>query len=159
LSDRLAVMRAGKFEQSGEIEAVYERPRTRFVGQFLGSCNLLDAAIAERRGESIVVDTALGPLRLAAAALGRLDRRSFSLAIRPEKVLVLPASEGAGENRFAARVAQIIYIGSETHYILEAGSGRLTAYALNAGAGAATYAVGDSCVAALPSSSLVVLED
>ncbi len=159
MSDRIAVMKAGRIEQVDESHHLYERPRTRFVGQFLGSCNLLDAAVRERRGESVVVDTAVGPLRLESGALGTLDRRSFSLAIRPEKVLVLPPSEGAGENRVTARVAQIIYIGSETHYMLEAGSARLMAYALNAGAGAPTYSVGDSCVAALPSSSLVVLED
>jgi spermidine/putrescine transport system ATP-binding protein len=159
MSDRIAVMKAGKIEQVDESHRLYERPRTRFVGQFLGSCNLLDAAVRERRGESVAVDTAVGPLRLPLGALGTLDRRSFGLAIRPEKVLVLPSSEGAGENRVAARVSQIIYIGSETHYILEVGSARLTAYSLNAGIGAPTYSVGDSCVAALPASSLIVLED
>jgi ABC-type Fe3+/spermidine/putrescine transport system ATPase subunit len=46
MSDRIAVMRAGKIEQLGEAHALYERPRNRFVGQFLGSCNLLLVGIA-----------------------------------------------------------------------------------------------------------------
>ena len=40
MSDRIAVMRQGKIEQMGASAALYERPRTRFVSQFLGACNI-----------------------------------------------------------------------------------------------------------------------
>jgi spermidine/putrescine transport system ATP-binding protein len=159
MSDRIAVMRAGRIEQLDESRRLYERPRTRFVGQFLGSCNVLEASVRERRGESAVVDTPVGRLRVEARDAQAASRHSFSLAIRPEKVAVLPGTEAPGENRVPVRVAQLIYIGSETHYVLEAGAARLTAYAMNAGAGSPAYAVGESAVAFLPASSLVVLED
>src|SRR6185503_9214344 len=46
MSDRIAVMNNGKYEQLGDPEALYERPKTRFVAGFLGVSNLLPATIA-----------------------------------------------------------------------------------------------------------------
>ena len=159
MSDRIAVMRAGRIEQLDEARRLYERPRTRFVGQFLGSCNLLDATVRERRGADVFVETGAGPLRLPSGGAEAERRAGFCLAIRPEKIRVRPAAESAGENRFPARVAQLIYIGSETHYVLMAGSLKLIAYALNAGSGAPAFGIGEAVVAELPAESLVVLED
>jgi spermidine/putrescine transport system ATP-binding protein len=160
MSDRIAVMRAGRIEQLDEARRLYERPRTRFVGQFLGSCNLLDATVRERRGADLLVETGAGLLRLPeAGGEAAHGRGAFCLAIRPEKIRVRPAAESAGENRFPARVAQLIYIGSETHYVLTAGPQTLTAYALNAGPGAPAFGIGENVVAELPAGSLVVLED
>ncbi len=159
MSDRIAVMRAGRIEQLDESRKLYERPRTRFVGQFLGSCNLLEATVRERRGEELRVETPAGPLRLPGGGEAPAGRTSFWIAIRPEKVAVLPPSGSSGENVFTARVAQLIYIGSETHYVLEAGRATLTAYAMNAGTGSPPFAVGDSVAAVLPADSLIVLED
>src|SRR6185369_896216 len=45
LSDRIAVMDHGEVAQIGAPEEVYNRPRTRFVAQFLGNCNLIDIEI------------------------------------------------------------------------------------------------------------------
>ncbi|HEY8278347.1 MAG TPA: ABC transporter ATP-binding protein [Bdellovibrionota bacterium] len=42
LSDRIAVMRAGKIEQVGTPEEVYKRPRSRFVAEFVGQANFFD---------------------------------------------------------------------------------------------------------------------
>jgi spermidine/putrescine transport system ATP-binding protein len=159
MSDRIAVMRAGRIEQLDASRSLYERPRTRFVGQFLGSCNLIDATARERQGTAALVDTAIGPLRVEPGPPPAAGRLSFSLAIRPEKITVLPPSQAAGENRVAVKVKQLIYIGSETHYVLEAGPATLTAYAMNAGTGAPAFGVGESATAVLPAASLVVLED
>lgn len=160
MSDRIAVMRAGVIEQMDESRRLYECPRTRFVGQFLGSCNLLEATVRERRGDGATVTTPIGLLKVEFGAdVPEASRRSsFSLAIRPEKIVLSSAGE-AGENRIPVRVAQLIYIGSETHYVLEAGEGTLTAYAMNAGAGSRAYGVGESATAWLPPPALVLLED
>ncbi len=48
MSNRIAVMRAGKIEQLGTPEELYERPATEFVAGFLGVSNLLDAEVAAR---------------------------------------------------------------------------------------------------------------
>ncbi len=155
MSDRIAVMRAGRIEQLDQARQLYERPRTRFVGQFLGSCNILEGILRE----GARVESAVGPLRLEEGGGERTAGSRVTLAIRPEKIAVLPPSVPPGENRVPVRVGRLIYIGSETHYVLEAGAERLTAYAMNSGTGAPAFAVGDSAVAVLPPASLVVLED
>jgi spermidine/putrescine transport system ATP-binding protein len=161
MSDRIAVMRAGVIEQMDESRRLYERPRTRFVGQFLGSCNLLEATVRERREGGATVVTPIGTLNVefGADVPEAARRSSFSLAIRPEKIVLSSAGEAGGENRVPVRVAQLIYIGSETHYVLDVGEGTLTAYAMNAGAGSRAYGVGQPATAWLPPSALVLLED
>jgi len=160
MSDRIAVMRAGRIEQMDESRRLYERPRTRFVAQFLGSCNLLDATIRESRGRSLSVDTPVGNLVVDRDEEGEQSQRSsLSLALRPEKIVLSADGNSDRGNRVAVRVAQRIYVGSETHYVLEAGHETLLACALNAGSEASSYAVGQAAFAWLPPRALVVLED
>jgi spermidine/putrescine transport system ATP-binding protein len=160
MSDRIAVMRGGRIEQMDDSRKLYERPRTRFVAQFLGSCNLLEAELRERRGGEAIAATPLGSLKLALGpeTAAPPEKSSIRLAIRPERVVLFPKGAG-GENRVSVRVAQLIYIGSETHYVLEAGSETLTAYTMNAGSGAPAYAVGEEATAWLPPAALVLLDD
>jgi len=48
MSDRIAVMSRGKVEQIGAPTEIYERPRTRFVADFIGEINLLDESVRPR---------------------------------------------------------------------------------------------------------------
>src|SRR6188474_2737842 len=50
MSDRIAVMNRGHYEQLGDPESLYERPTTRFVAGFLGVSNLLPATVTSRDG-------------------------------------------------------------------------------------------------------------
>ena len=161
MSDRIALMRAGKIEQLGEADMIYERPRTRFVSQFLGSCNLFAGKATGRDGDALVVETALGKLRAEGYGCSAEDRGEFTLAIRPEKLyLTAPDSDNAkGENRVPVVVKQLIYIGSETHYLLDANGHELITYAMNARVGSQGFDIGQHAVAYLPAAALVVLED
>jgi spermidine/putrescine transport system ATP-binding protein len=157
MSDRIAVMRAGKIEQMGEAESIYERPRTRYVSTFLGSCNLLDATVRQRNATGAIVSTLAGELRVASGTLP--DRDKFTIAIRPEKVSLCAPGEGAGENRIPVKVEQLLYIGSETHYLLRAGQQTLTAEAMNVKVGSQGFDIGADAVAYLPAGGLLVLDD
>jgi spermidine/putrescine transport system ATP-binding protein len=161
MSDRIAVMRAGKIEQMGEAEALYEQPRTRYVSQFLGSCNLLDAKVKRRGAMDALVDTPVGELRVEfSRQTGDAAKRDkFTLAIRPEKVTLCAPNEGAGENRIKVRVEQLIYVGSETHYILRTGPQTLSAEAMNVKVGSQGFDIGQEAVAYLPPGGLLVLDD
>ena len=55
MSDRIAVMRAGRIEQLGTPEELYERPTTAFVAGFLGVSNLLEGEVAGRDGSLVTV--------------------------------------------------------------------------------------------------------
>jgi spermidine/putrescine transport system ATP-binding protein len=161
MSDRIAVMNAGQIVQMGESESLYERPRKRFVAQFLGSCNLLDATVKRRGATDATVQTPVGELRVEIEAkpaeAARHDR--FTLAIRPEKVTLCRPEDCQGENRIKVRVEQLIYVGSETHYILRAGPQTLSAEAMNVKVGSQGFDIGQEAVAYLPAAGLLVLDD
>jgi spermidine/putrescine transport system ATP-binding protein len=158
MSDRIAVMRAGRIEQLGEAHALYERPRNRFVGQFLGSCNLFGGRVTSSDAETLVVETAAGPLRAVRHADDPPLGGTASLAVRPEKLaLVSPFREG--DNVFPARIDQVVYIGSESHYRLASPLGALTAYVMNSLLGPSGLEVGAAVGVFVPPSAVVVLED
>src|SRR6266568_2400901 len=83
LADRVAVMRDGQVLQLAPPKTLYERPANRFVADFVGTNNLVPGEVQERRGDQLVVDTALG--RLRAIPNGAVAGRCV-LAIRPENV-------------------------------------------------------------------------
>jgi len=125
LSDRVAVMKDGHVLQVGPPKELYERPRTRFVADFVGTNNLVPGRVAERRGDRWVVETALGRLE-AIAAPGAPAADRCVLAIRPENVGVVPgavAGAGAGGNAVAGRVALVSYLGNTLRYDVETASG------------------------------------
>jgi spermidine/putrescine transport system ATP-binding protein len=156
LSDRIAVMRDGKIQQLGNAESLYERPRTRFVSQFLGSCSLLDAKVKQQTTDSFIVETAVGELRATGAAP---SRQNFTLAIRPEKVRLSLPGTGPAENAVPVRIHELIYVGSETHYELQAGGQVLRAELMNSSVGSQGFTVGQEVVAYLPPGALIVLDD
>ncbi|MBK9517822.1 MAG: ABC transporter ATP-binding protein [Anaeromyxobacter sp.] len=158
MSDRIAVMRAGKIEQLGEVRALYERPRNRFVGQFLGSCNLLEGAVESSSPEELTLASPVGTLRARRRPGDPGAVGTLTLAIRPEKVRLLP-DFGKGENRFECIVEQLIYTGNASHYHLRCGQQKIKAEVMNAAAGAVERQVGQRVAVELPADSLVVLED
>jgi spermidine/putrescine transport system ATP-binding protein len=158
MSDRIAVMRAGRIEQLGEAEAIYERPRTRFVGSFLGSCNFFSGRVVSVNAKELVIDAGPGTLRAARTAGDPEPGAEATLAIRPEKVTLVAPGE-LRENVFPARVEEVIYIGSESHYILSSPFGRLTVYVMNSVLSLAELDLGDEIEVFLPPSALVTLEE
>jgi ABC-type Fe3+/spermidine/putrescine transport system ATPase subunit len=108
--------------QVGPPRELYERPRTRFVADFVGTNNLVpgevqggDTRDATARSGELLVSTALGPLR--AIASGAHSGRCV-LAVRPENVAVGGARAGDG-NRVAGRISLISYLGNTLRYDVE----------------------------------------
>jgi spermidine/putrescine ABC transporter ATP-binding subunit len=122
LSDRVAVMRDGRVLQLGRPRELYERPRTRFVADFVGTNNLVPGTVNGRDGEALVVGTALGPIR-ARAASGVGPGQACVLAIRPENVTV----GGTDGNRVTGRVTLVAYLGNTLRYDVDAGGTALKA--------------------------------
>jgi spermidine/putrescine transport system ATP-binding protein len=151
MSDRIAVMNEGRLVQLGTGEELYERPRTRFVAQFLGGCNLLRATVRTRHGKEIVAVTAIGELRLQSSD----SRSEFTVAIRPEKISVANTS---AINQFTGVVAETTYTGPETHSLVRIAGETLRVVAVNA-PGSARVHPGEKIPVNLPSSALTVLED
>lgn len=63
LSDRIAVMNAGKVLQIGTPRELYEKPQNRFVADFIGTNNLLEGRVKELNGDLAVIETHLGEMK------------------------------------------------------------------------------------------------
>src|SRR4051794_24210683 len=137
MADRIAVMNAGRIEQLGAPDELYERPRTAFVAGFLGVSNLLSGS-ATPDGIVSVDGT---QIRVAPEALGGRSGR-VAVGIRPEKIQL----GEDGENRVPGEVKERAYIGVSTQYIVETEAGELSVYVQNAGPQAALAAPGDRVV-------------
>jgi spermidine/putrescine transport system ATP-binding protein len=158
MADRIAVMRAGRIEQMGEAAALYERPRNRFVGGFLGSVNLLEGSVTRAVPGEFLVETPAGVLRATADERAQVPAGKVTLAIRPEKVRVV--TDGSqGENRVGATIENVIYVGSSSQYLLRAGPLSFTTHSMNAGAGPRGLRAGERVQVELPAGCLIVLED
>jgi len=157
-SDRIAVMNAGRIEQLDVPEELYERPRTRFVAQFLGSCNLMEGTVQSRSDSFVSVQTAAGVLKVDSASSEQtLGRERLTLAIRPEKVVLNPVN--VDSNCLRARIEALVYNGAETQYLLRSGGQTLRGCLMNARSGQPGLRVGDEITAHLPPDGLILLED
>jgi putative spermidine/putrescine transport system ATP-binding protein len=102
MSDRLAVFNAGRIEQVGSPADVYERPATPFVAGFVGASNLIGGAVAQ-------------------AIVGR----EGTFTVRPEKIHLTEPTQAVREGEMTAlgRVAEVVYLGADTRYVVRLDAG------------------------------------
>ena len=100
MSDRIAVMSQGRIEQLERTEALYERPRTRFVADFLGVKNILEARV-EAVASGLALLRLSGGLALRAADDGGYGvGAAVTIGVRPERMEF--AEAGAARAELAA---------------------------------------------------------
>ena len=111
MSDRIVVMNAGRIEQAGTPADIYEKPRSRFVAEFVGAINLVSGRmVAHEPATGLVrVETPFGPL-LATATTDGPTSGAVDVCFRPERVRFVP--DGTATNVIRARVAGLTYLGS-----------------------------------------------
>ena len=135
MSDRIAVMNAGRLQQVGVPQDVYELPATSFVASFLGASNLLEGEIEGISGDIAKVRLAAGGT--VALPEARLPGSSGPVAVgvRPEKLHIQPtdASElDRADNAIEATVTSSTYTGVSTSYECATSDGtRLVVYVQN----------------------------
>ena len=91
LSTRIAVMDRGRFIQTGTPTEIYEYPRDRFVADFIGSANILDAKVVSNLEGTIEVSTYLG--KFAFKSNSNISEGSdLFVGLRPEKISISKAA-------------------------------------------------------------------
>ena len=129
LSDRIAILDAGRIVQSGPPRAVYERPRTVFAADFLGDANFFTGrargggrVLASWGRELVTGETVEGAQALEGT------RGEVTLAVRPEKLRIARVGEPepGGANRLAGTVASVLYAGSTVTYRVACGEVEVT---------------------------------
>ncbi len=117
LSDRVAILRAGRIEQIGTPESVYDAPANKFVAGFLGEANLLEAE-APGDGQCRLIGGGHF-IEMQARAGKQPGRGNGTLFIRPERVRIHPARPVTdARNVFVARVEDRIFQGATLALIL-----------------------------------------
>jgi spermidine/putrescine transport system ATP-binding protein len=135
MSDRIAVMNRGRYEQLDNPESLYERPKTLFVAGFLGVSNLLpatrDGSDNGYAGFRLSDGTAV---RVPSALLDGRDGTAIALGVRPEKIRMLEPAKDVpeGMNRVPGTVTHASYLGVSTQYIVTLPDGhRVTVFEQN----------------------------
>jgi spermidine/putrescine transport system ATP-binding protein len=126
MSDRIAVMRAGQVEQLGTPEELYERPRTRFVADFIGTSNLLTGSVDSIDGNVALVRLTSGETCLTTWSDRLHVGAGVELSVRPEAVVLHDRNGDAGSTQpgaIAARVEQVAYLGGNVQYIVRSNGG------------------------------------
>jgi iron(III) transport system ATP-binding protein len=124
MSDRVAVMSAGRVQQIGAPEDVYRAPANRFVAEFVGRVNLIKGTVSTVDGGAVVVDVDGTGLKLKALAeRPPAAAAEVTVAVRPEAVRlgVAGSGDGNGTNTFDASVHAVSFLGDHYEYELEAG--------------------------------------
>jgi putative spermidine/putrescine transport system ATP-binding protein len=123
MSDRVAVMNAGRLEQVGAPAEIYDRPRTRFVAEFIGEINLFDGTL--RDGRFTLADGRAVPAPAGAPG-------AVTLGLRPERARLVTNGEGVLDGT----VADVSFLGDQVVYTVEAGGHRLLVKERNPGGSA-----------------------
>ena len=135
MSDRVAVFNHGRIVQTGTPTDVYERPSIRFVADFVGGSNVIDAAFA-----------------------GRLGLASGSYSLRPEKIEILAevATATSGRRSFAGVIETVLYQGAVRRIRVVEGEFGLNAVVPSGGP---DFAPGTAVRAEFPDAALHRMED
>lgn len=120
MSDRLAVMRAGRIEQIGEPADVYYEPATRFVASFIGKSNLLPCEVVQRGDRWVAIHNGL---RLELP--GDQEPGPATAAIRYEAISISPSGAAASDSPIPASVEDVIFLGEGQEIIAKTGEVRL----------------------------------
>ncbi|MFM2098279.1 MAG: ABC transporter ATP-binding protein [Chloroflexi bacterium] len=117
MSDRIAVMNKGRYEQLAGPETLYERPATRFVAGFVGASNLLEGKIGSD-GADWTVTLASGGVIRAPKTLGEIGSGG-AIGVRPEKLSLLEPGQQSKGNTLQGTVVDTSYLGVITQYVVE----------------------------------------
>jgi putative spermidine/putrescine transport system ATP-binding protein len=135
MADRVAIFNEGRIAQVGSPTDIYERPRSRFVADFVGSSNVLSPAFCS----------------------GTAATASWT-SLRPEKIRVYPPDEDVpAEHAHADGIIKVIsYQGSVTRFRVDTGGLRITA---EMPADGAAFNEGESVRLIWPRSAMITMED
>ena len=163
MSDRIAVMNEGRILQLGSPGEIYERPRNRFVADFIGQTNFLDVDVVGVGGDFVAVDLPGSGRLHARHPDGMAPAGRMTLAVRPEKISLLddlPAGESSGWDRITGRLTEIVYVGTFTHYMLGLPGGQvLTLHRQNRAVGEAEHLIGEPLTVVFNPQSAALLVD
>jgi spermidine/putrescine transport system ATP-binding protein len=157
MSDRIAVMSAGKILQVGSPHDIYEHPAERFVAGFIGETNFLDAEVVATSAGSATVKLPSGKQIPAGLPEGFQPGSRVSLAVRPERAQIVVADAHA---TLAGVIDNLVYLGTDTHFHLRLDGGEaFIVRQQNSSGSGMNFATGDRVGVILGDDAAQILKD
>ena len=116
-ADLIAVMNAGRIDQLGTPEDIYDRPQSEFVARFIGASNIIKG-VARDDTHLTFADTTL---RVVGAKLAA--GQSAAVAIRQHDIQLATKAPQDRQNAIKARVLRQVFLGASRDYLVEAADG------------------------------------
>ncbi len=142
MADTVAVMNAGRIEQMGAPQVLYDLPKTAFVANFLGRSNLVPGRVLEDDGQVLGVDVAGTRIQVPVERSVSRDG-DVLVGFRPEKVHLVVGDEEvpSGTNMLGpGTVRDVSFSGVSTEYLVDVpGLGTMSVFAQNLDAGVRAY--------------------
>jgi spermidine/putrescine transport system ATP-binding protein len=158
MSDRIAVMSKGHILQVGTPREIYDHPAERFVANFIGETNFLQAELAGTSGGKANVRLACGGAAVAATLPeGFTPKDRVTIVVRPEHAQIV--GDGA-RAALTGKLENVVYFGTDTHFHVRLPDGsEFIVRQQNSRANPHTFAQGDSAGIVIDDSSAQVLRD
>ncbi|MBO0346228.1 ABC transporter ATP-binding protein [Roseibium sp. CAU 1637] len=132
MSDHVAIMNEGRFEQIGTPQELYHRPNTSFVASFVGDSNRWSGKVADSDGTGGKVRTEQGLDMAFSAAAGQTisTGSEVDIFVRPEFIRTIRENDPAaaisdGDNRMSGIVDSLLFNGANSRVLVRGWSGEL----------------------------------
>jgi len=127
LSDRIAVMNGGRFEQIGTPKEIYEFPHNRFVADFIGTINTFEGIVTVVEDDQISVYSDEVGETLSASGKQLVDvGQQIEIAVRPEKIFIGKEKPGNSDDvSIEGTVYDLGYLGNRSLYRIKLASGKI----------------------------------
>src|SRR5258708_5633739 len=112
-ADLVAVMNAGKIEQAGTPEEIYNRPRSEFVARFIGSSNVVKGTARD----ATHVEVGGQPLRCTGEAM--VAGAGAAISIRQHEIRLSLDQPASLQNALPATVIRHVFLGNSRDYMVE----------------------------------------
>lgn len=143
MSDRIAVMNEGQALEIGPPSQLYERPKSHFVADFLGSINFFDGRVMEIEEKTVLVATEEVGLVRVRSGIAKFERGSeVVVAIRPENISVSTEPVGEETNAVKGHVGTSAFLGDRSHIYVSVNDGLGTVLTLIQNFGGAASRLG-----------------
>ena len=121
LGDELIVMNNGKIEQSDQAKSLYNNPKTKFVGEFIGTANMIEGDIIQKDSNSCKISLKNNTNEEIITA--RISSNSVTekavLLFRPEWISIVKKTRDKQENSIDGAVKTYQYLGDRSELIIE----------------------------------------
>ena len=157
MSDRVAVMSAGKILQVGSPREIYDHPSDRFVANFIGESNFLTA-------ELTALSKGRAAIKLSSGAELEASLPSEPPAIGPVSILIRPEhcqlAKASSKADLSGQISNIVYFGTDTHFHLSLDSGDdFTVRTQNKPSDEGKFKIGDKVSLSIEADAIQVLMD